>query len=312
MTLTRTGDLPAAVGRAAADVVEAVDVHKSYGERVALRGVNLSLRAGEILALVGPNGAGKSTLVRIIAALVRADCGQVRVCGHSVDAAPQAVRRMIGLLPQDALPDPQANAWEHVYYYLWARLGARRAARTAAEAALRAVDLWDRRRERTAKLSGGLQRRILLAMVVGAEPPLMLLDEPASALDPNARHELWNRLAEVRRRGAILLTTHDMAEAETVGDRVALVAGGRLVACDTPERLLARLPTTEKVALEEQPAGVALERYGTVRHVAGRPVLYPADDHAARAVTEALVTARAPFAVRRTTLEDTYLHLMDG
>lgn len=310
MTTTMTGDRDD-IGRAAADIVRVAGVHKSFGDRVALRGVDLTLHRGEILAVVGPNGAGKTTLVRIIATLASPDRGEVNVCGRSVTAEPDEVRRAIGLLPQDSLPDPQATAWEHVYYYLWARFGNRAAARSATEAALRAVDLWDRRRERSANLSGGLQRRILLAMVVGARPPLLLLDEPAAALDPDARHQLWNRLAEARRRGGILLTTHDMAEAEALGDRVALVADGRVVACDTPERLLAALPTTEKVALEERPPDVVLERYGTVRRVAGREVLYPTDAAAARAIMDILVTERVPFALRRTTLEDTYLYLID-
>jgi ABC-2 type transport system ATP-binding protein len=290
---------------------ELIGISKRYGESIALDDVNLSIRPGEILVLVGPNGAGKTTLTRILATLLRPNEGKVFVDGVDALTDPITVRRGIAIVPQGVTPDPYTTVWEHVCYYLQARGLYRNVATSRAETTLQALDLWDKRDVRALRLSGGFQRRVVLAMALATQPRLLLLDEPSMALDPGARRQLWSMLAAVRSDTSILLTTHDMKEAEMLSDRIALIGTGRLVAVDTLAALLRRLPSTEKLLIEPGPGtDLELQRYGDVQQVAGRKVIYPHDAKAAKAIAVALVGSGASFSAQPTDLEDCYFHLL--
>ena len=290
---------------------ELVEVTKRYGEQTALHTVSLDIRPGEILVIVGPNGAGKTTLARILATLLRPTGGRVFVDGVDAVADPATVRRGIAIVPQGVMPDPYTTAWEHVYYYLQARGLDRQTASTRTTAILQALDLWDQRDLRAQRLSGGYQRRVILAMALATRPRLLLLDEPTTALDPAARRQVWSILASIRPQTSILLTTHDMNEAEMLNDRIALIASGRLVALDTLAALLRRLPSREKLLVDR--AGcpdVRLERFGEVQQVAGHTVVYPHDTGAAKAIATVLVEAGVSFSAQPTNLEDCYFRLV--
>lgn len=292
---------------------EVRDLTKRYGERVALDGVSLDIRENEILGLVGPNGAGKTTLVRIIATLLAPTSGTVTVCGYDVMNAPFSVRPHLAIVPQGATPDPFATAWEHTYLYLRARGVPRHDAAVRTEQVLRSLELWEHRDLRAQKLSGGYQRRILLAMSLATSPRLLLLDEPTAALDPGARHLMWNLLADLREHTSILLTTHDMHEAEILSDRIALLAAGDLAATGTIGQLLAALPAREKFVVEEPPGKAEINgRYGTVTRVAGKAIVYPASDEAARALGADLIDAGVRFSVQPVDLEDVYFEVVAG
>jgi ABC-type multidrug transport system ATPase subunit len=167
---------------------------------------------------------------------------------------------------------------------------------------------------RAQELSGGYQRRVLLAMALGVGPRLLLLDEPTTGLDPGARRQLWNRLVEAKQGTSILITTHDMGEAEILSDRIALISGGRLVAMGRLTDLLARLPSSERVVLDGTPApsvgAEVLSAHGFVEAVAGRRVVYPADADAARRLVTELLRREVSFSVQSTTLEDVYFRLL--
>lgn len=288
-------------------------VTKRYGERVALRGVSLDIRPNEILGLVGPNAAGKTTLVRIAATLLQPDGGTVEICGSDAVADPRAVRPWLAIVPQGAQPDPFATPWEHTFHYLCARGVKHHEASSRAEKVLRDLDIWEHRDLRAQKLSGGYQRRILLAMALAASPRLLLLDEPTTALDPGARRVMWNLLADLRDGTSILLTTHDMHEAEVLSDRIALIADGEIVATGTLDELLATVPAREKFVVEQPPdtlPATLLDRYGTVSRVAGKHAVYPRSEQDSRALASLLLDANARFSVERVDLEDVYFELL--
>lgn len=293
-------------------VAELDHVTKRYGERTALSQVSLEIQDGEILVLIGPNGAGKTTLVRILSGLLLPDEGRVQVLGHNPHRSAPALRQEIAVVPQQAGPDPSATPWEHVYDYLLARGVPSPAARQQAEEALRDLDLWDSRHRLTHTLSGGYQRRVLLAMALAASPRLLILDEPTTALDPAIRRHTWNVLA-TKRRGSILLTTHDMAEAEALADRVAVLAKGQLVAVATPGQLRDRLPAQERVHVDmdpQDPRAASLAEFGAVEPYGGKVVVYPGSPASTRHLVDALLNEGISFTVQSTTLEDVYLRLL--
>jgi len=227
---------------AATPAVEVAELRHCYGERIALAGVSLTIAPGELFALLGPNGGGKSTLFRILATLLPAEGGVARILGHDVAREPAAVRRVLGVVFQHASVDPMLTVEENIVHH--GRLyGLRRTRlRDGVERVLDRLGLTDRRRERVARLSGGLQRRTELAKVLVVGARVLLLDEPSTGLDPSARRDLLAFLRELRDADGVtvVLTTHDLEEAERC-DRVAILDRGRLVALDAPEGLKARV-----------------------------------------------------------------------
>ncbi|WP_372480625.1 ABC transporter ATP-binding protein [Halomicrobium sp. HM KBTZ05] len=213
------------------EVLVAEDVHRKYGDTVAVDGVSLSLGAGEVFALVGPNGAGKTTLVRALTGTTDA-AGRVELFGQS----PTAVDRdRIGLLPQDFTPHERLTATELVSYYAGLYDDARSVEDVLADVGLEDdADTWYE------ELSGGQRRRACVATALINDPDLLVLDEPTTGIDPAGRRSLWRLLSGLADRGVtILVTTHYMEEAHRLADRVGLLADGSLVAVDSPEALVA-------------------------------------------------------------------------
>ncbi len=209
-----------------------------YGERQALRGIDLDVRAGEIFALLGPNGGGKTTLFRILSTYLMPGGGSAQVGGHDVVREPDAVRRCLGVLFQSPSLDVQLTVQENLRYhgFLFGLRGA--ALRQRIEASLARVRLQDRAAERVGKLSGGLRRRAELAKAMLHQPQVLLLDEPSTGLDPGARADRAAALEQLRTEEGItvVLTTHLMDEAEGA-DRLAILDEGSVVALGTPAEL---------------------------------------------------------------------------
>ncbi|MCL9813448.1 ABC transporter ATP-binding protein [Natranaeroarchaeum aerophilus] len=213
-------------------LLSADDVSKSYGDLVALDGVSLSVREGEVFALIGPNGAGKTTLVRALTGTVEPTAGTVTVFGESpadIDA------RRLGVLPQSFSPPDRLTARELLTYYAGLYDDPLDPEEVLATVGLRdAGDTWYE------NLSGGQQRRVCLGSALVNDPDLLFLDEPTTGIDPAGRRTVAERVETLAAGGTtVLLTTHDMAEAEALADRVGLLADGELVAVGTPDELLA-------------------------------------------------------------------------
>ncbi|MGQ3412094.1 ABC transporter ATP-binding protein [Natrinema sp. LN54] len=212
-------------------VVDATDLEKRYGETTALAGASLSVEAGEVFALIGPNGAGKTTLVRALTGTTDPDDGTARILGET----PSAVDRdRLGVLPQEFSPPARLSARELLAYYAGLYDDARDPADVLADVGL--VDAGETWYE---DLSGGQQRRACVGSTLVNDPDLLFLDEPTTGIDPAGRRTVWRLIEDLADAGTtVVLTTHDMAEAERLADRVGLLADGRLVAQGTPESLV--------------------------------------------------------------------------
>ena len=238
--------------------VELVDLRRTYGERVALDGVTLTVRTGELFGLLGPNGGGKTTLFRVLTTTLPPSSGTARVLGHALPAESAAVREGIGVVFQSASLDKKLTVRENLMHqgHLYGLSGADLAARIKKNLDL--VGIADRAGELTESLSGGLRRRAELAKGLLHDPKLLLLDEPSTGLDPGARRDLWEHLAKLRdERGVTsLVTTHLMEEAERC-DRVGILDHGKLVALGTPEELRTSIGGDVLTIVPKSSAGLA-------------------------------------------------------
>lgn len=220
------------------------ELSHAYGDRVALDGLTLSVEPGEIFGVLGPNGSGKTTLFRILSTLIPTSAGHAAILGHDVATDRDFVRRHIGVVFQSPSLDKQLTAQENLTHqgHLYGLRGAELRGRVAA--ALESVTLGERARDRVGTFSGGMRRRVELAKGLLHRPRVLLMDEPSAGLDPAARIDLWRQLRALSGNGhagvSVLLTTHLMEEAEQC-TRLAVMARGRLLACDTPDALKRRI-----------------------------------------------------------------------
>ena len=206
------------------------DLVKRYGSFEAVKGISFEVHRGEIFGLLGPNGAGKTSTIEIVEGLRRPTAGEVCVFGRQIGRDPRGVKRLIGAQLQDSDFFDHLTLLEQLDY-----LAACYGARCDAQALLELVDLGDRPRVRVQQLSGGQQQRFAIAAALVNDPPLLLLDEPSTGLDPAARIQLWTLIRRLRDEGrTILLSTHYMEEAEELCDRVAIMEKGEIVALGAP------------------------------------------------------------------------------
>jgi ABC-2 type transport system ATP-binding protein len=257
---------------------------KRYGPTVALDGVSFTVAAGEIVGLLGPNGAGKSTTLGVLATLLRFDAGRVTVAGHPLPDGGAAVRRALGLVPQQVAVYPTLSARENLLFFARAAgLPARTAQERAADA-LTMVGLGARADEPVERLSGGMRRRLNLACGVLHRPAVVLLDEPVVGVDPQSRERIFDAVERLAASGAaILYSTHQMEEAERLCARVVLLDAGRVVATGTPAALVAHAGMAPVVRLRTaHPLGA-----GWLTGVAGVRLLDAAGDETAVTVPDA-------------------------
>ena len=224
--------------------IEVSGLRKSFGDHLVLGGIDLSVPEGSVFALLGPNGAGKTTLVRILATLSAADAGEARVAGHDVVREPMAVRSVIGVTGQFSATDIYLSAEENLLLMadLW-HLNKQQGRQRSAEL-LKLFDLADTGRKPVFTFSGGMQRRLDLAMTLIGSPRVIFLDEPTTGLDPRGRRLMWELIRGLVRDQAvtIFLTTQYLDEADQLAGMVAVLDGGQVVAQGTPAELKRRIP----------------------------------------------------------------------
>jgi ABC-2 type transport system ATP-binding protein len=227
-------------------------LEKSYGELRVLRGVDFAVERGSILALLGSNGAGKTTIVRILSSLLAADAGTRTVNGFDVATQPAKVRQSISLTGQFAAVDEILTGRENLV--LIARLRHQRNPGRIAEDLLARFSLTDAAARRVSTYSGGMRRRLDIAMSLVGHPQVIFLDEPTTGLDPQARVEVWHAVRELAERGTtVLLTTQHLEEAEQLADRIAILHQGRIIADGTLAELKRLIPPAEVQYVEKQP-----------------------------------------------------------
>ncbi|MER7479173.1 ATP-binding cassette domain-containing protein [Streptomyces sp. NPDC126510] len=223
--------------------VSAVGLRKSYGDKTVLDGIDLRIPAGSVFALLGPNGAGKTTAVKILSTLITADGGQARVAGHDLATDPQAVRAAIGVTGQFSAVDGLITGEENMLLMADLHHLPRREGRRVAAELLERFDLTAAAKRPASTYSGGMKRRLDIAMTLVGDPHIIFLDEPTTGLDPRSRHNMWQIIRELVSGGVtVFLTTQYLEEADQLADRIAVLNDGRIAAEGTAEELKRLIP----------------------------------------------------------------------
>jgi ABC-2 type transport system ATP-binding protein len=301
--------------------IEVKQITKKFGNFTAVDGVSFSVEHGEIFALLGPNGAGKSTLIRMLTTLIPATAGAATICGHDVVKEADAVRRVIGVIPQAMTSDLELSVEENLLIYAKLYGVPRERRRRLMGELLEAVELTQWRDKPVKNLSGGMRRRVEIARGLVHEPRVFFLDEPTTGLDPVSRVAVWEMLRQLKqiRDLTVFLTTHYMDEADKLCDRIAIVDHGKLVALDSPMKLKASISGTNilEVSFERMPPGWEdrLKGLPEVESVSGRDNLFRIATRNGPATTMALLDAAAQIqlpvhslSVQSTTLDDVFVH----
>lgn len=301
-------------------MVEIRDLRKKYdGGFEALKGVNLDIEEGEILALLGPNGAGKTTLISTICGITLPSSGQIKVGGNDVIEAYRAARNLIGLVPQEINLEP----FEKVINTVRFSRGLFGKPRNDAliENILKKLSLWDKRNSRVMELSGGMKRRVLIAKALSHEPRVLFLDEPTAGVDVELRRDMWDTVAELKRDGVtIILTTHYIEEAEAIADRVGVINSGEILLVEDKASLMSRMGQKElRIDLVDPVAAIpaALAEFELSLEDEGKTLLYAYDSAAERSGIGRLMAAVAgaglqvrDVATSQNSLEDIFVGLV--
>ena len=236
----------------AEDFLVATDLHKSFNDFQAVNGVSFSIAKGEIFGLLGPNGAGKTTTIRMLSTVLQADSGDVTIGGHSIRQDAGSVRALIGVCPQDLALYEDLSALENLIFFGRMDGLSTQDARTQADDYLKLMGLQDRAKGKVATFSGGMKRRINLAIALMGNPQLVFMDEPTVGIDPQSRNNIYETIEGLRDKGmTILYTTHYMEEADRLCDRIAIMDGGKIIAMDTPRALKAQISDSDRATLED-------------------------------------------------------------
>ncbi|MFB6651917.1 ATP-binding cassette domain-containing protein [Streptomyces microflavus] len=223
--------------------VSAVGLRKAYGDHTVLDGIDLHIPAGSVFALLGPNGAGKTTAVKILSTLITADGGEAQVAGHSIATSPDGVRAAIGVTGQFSAVDGLITGEENMLLMADLHHLPRRDGRRVAAELLERFGLTDAARKPASTYSGGMKRRLDIAMTLVGDPRIIFLDEPTTGLDPRSRHTMWQIIRELVAVGVtVFLTTQYLEEADQLADRIAVLDGGRIAAEGTAEELKRLIP----------------------------------------------------------------------
>lgn len=295
-------------------------LRKSFGDFEAVRGIDVDVRRGEAFGFLGPNGAGKSSTMRMVAAVSPVTAGSLRILGLDPATDGPEIRARIGVCPQEDTLDTELNVADNLYVYGRYFGLPRREVRDRADELLEFVQLTDKAKAKVDDLSGGMKRRLTIARSLINRPEVLLLDEPTTGLDPQARHVVWDRLFRLKQQGVTLvLTTHYMDEAEQLADRLVVMDKGLIVAEGSPLELIATHSTREVAELRfgvaeegethEALASKVADLADRVEVLPDRLLLYTADGEETVAKVHERGLDPVATLVRRSTLEDVFLRL---
>ena len=297
-------------------LIHARSLVKRFGDFTAVDGIDLDVRAGEAFGFLGPNGAGKSSTMRMIGCVSKPSAGTLRILGRDPERDGVAIRAKLGVCPQQDTLDTELTVRQNLTTYARYFGIRRRVARAKADELLDFVQLSERTDAKVDSLSGGMKRRVTIARALINDPEMVLLDEPTTGLDPQARHLVWERLFRLKQQGVTLvLTTHYMDEAEQLCDRLVVMDGGKIVAEGAPRELIERYSTREVLEIrfagdDQSPYAEKLDGVGERTEVLPDRILVYAPDGDAALVS---ITDRglhpSSVLVRRSSLEDVFLHL---
>ncbi len=306
-----------------APIVSIRNLTKSYANGFqALKGVNLDIEEGEILALLGPNGAGKTTMISIVCGIVNPSGGEVTVGGHDIIRDFRETRRIIGLVPQELTTDQFETVWNTVSFSRG--LHGCKPDPAYIERILRDLSLWEKRDNMLRELSGGMKRRVLIAKALSHQPKVLFLDEPTAGVDVTLRKDMWKVVERLRENGVtIILTTHYIEEAEEIADRVGVINGGNLLLVEDKDTLMRKLGRKQLILDLVEPLAQlpeALAGRGLTLSEGGNRLIYDFDGgHEVEQATIASILSAIAAAdihfkdlsTRQSSLEDIFVQLVE-
>ncbi|MEO7422263.1 MAG: ABC transporter ATP-binding protein [Ornithinibacter sp.] len=297
-------------------LVRARGLTKTFGDFTAVDGIDVDVHRGEAFGFLGPNGAGKSSTMRMIGCVSPVTIGELSILGMDPATDGPAIRARLGVCPQKDILDEDLSVEENLWVYGRFFGLSRAEVRSRADELLDFAQLTERRHDRVEPLSGGMKRRLTIARSLISDPEVLLLDEPTTGLDPQARHVLWDRLFRLKRQGVTLIvTTHYMDEAEQLCDRLVVMDHGRIVAEGSPRALITEHSTREVLELRFDPdeqdrhVDVVTGVGERLEVLPDRILVYAHDGDAALAEVHSRGVQPLSSLVRRSTLEDVFLHL---
>jgi lipooligosaccharide transport system ATP-binding protein len=297
-------------------MIRAKGLTKVYGEFVAVDGIDFEVKKGEAFGLLGPNGAGKSTTMKMIASTSRRTSGELEILGKDPDQHGPEIRAHLGVVPQQDNLDRELKVWENLMTYGRYFGLSRKYLKVKIEELLAFAQLEEKRNNKTEELSGGMKRRLTIARGLVNEPEILMLDEPTTGLDPQARHVLWDRLFSLKELGVTLvITTHYMDEAEQLCDRLVVMDKGKIMAEGSPAALIKEYSSKEVLEVRfgsKNNAAVAkkLEKFGDrIEVLPDRILIYSANGEKELEKITKLGLHPITSLVRRSSLEDVFLRL---
>ena len=301
-------------------VVSVQNLSKTYASGLqALKNVSLEIQHGEIFALLGPNGAGKTTLIGVVCGIVNATAGRVLVDGHDIARDYRAARSRIGLVPQELTTNAFETVWADVSFSRGLFGKPRNPAHI--EKVLRELSLWDKKDSKIMTLSGGMKRRVLIAKALSHEPKILFLDEPTAGVDVELRRDMWEIVRQLRASGVtIILTTHYIAEAEEMADRVGVISKGELILVEEKRELMRKLGRKQLTLQLQAPLAAippALARYDLNLSAEGTELTYTYDTQRERTGITALLGDLSSAGIRfrdlqteQSSLEEIFVNLV--
>jgi len=223
------------------NAVQTFKLTKKFDGLVAVNGVDLEIQKGELFSLLGPNGAGKTTTIRMLCCLLKPTSGTASVLGYDIAKEPFKVKKLIGVSPQDTVLSERLNCWENMALIGRVHGLSSDEVKGRSKELLETMGLMERSKDQVRRFSGGMKRRLSIAMALVSDPQVLFLDEPTLGLDPQARRAIWEYIAELKGKKTILLTTHYMEEADFLSERIGIIDEGRVVALDTAQELKTNL-----------------------------------------------------------------------
>lgn len=295
--------------------IQMTGISKTFGKHLAVVGLDLTVQQGELFSLLGPNGAGKTTTIKMLCCLLRPSSGTATIMGNDIQKAPLAVKQVIDISPQETALSEHLNAWENLSLIGRSHGLAKSTVRKRSEELLQMMSLLDRAKERVRRFSGGMKRRLSIAMALVSDPQVLFLDEPTLGLDPQSRAGLWEHIERLKGGKTVMLTTHYLEEADSLADRIAIMDEGRVVVQGTSRELKDGI--SERKVMRIEADGLSADV------VAGLRQIYPevavveggveitSDDVDLYAIQDYLrprgVTVRSTYS-KQATLDDVFLH----
>lgn len=297
-------------------MITAKGLRKEFGDFVAVDGINFEVKKGEAFGLLGPNGAGKSTTMRMIASTSMRTGGELEILGKDPNTHGPEIRAHLGVVPQQDNLDRELKVWENLYIYGRYFGLARKYMKSKIDELIEFAQLEEKRNSKTEDLSGGMKRRLTIARALVNDPDILMLDEPTTGLDPQARHVLWDRLFRLKEQGVTLvITTHYMDEAEQLCDRLVVMDKGKIMAEGSPADLIKRYSSKEVLEVrfgssQNKTAAKKLEGLGDRMEVLPDRILIYAEN-GEKVLEKIIKLGLNPITslVRRSSLEDVFLRL---